>query len=355
MRVVLVVAMCSLSAAVPLAAQQGPPLLTWAYVEAVDGSNVLLDSGSVLRIGDQTAIRRADGSAGGPDDLERRAKIVFPVPGDGAVESIQVFPARGPQEVYLYDLPVERGGANGTAASIDGRLWPKCIATTGASYKRDKYSQRFEARVLYQPAQGADAPAKALFTVLDELGTPLHEVAVSAGQSARIALGFGTQTTQRITLNARAIGDGRLRQEWCLWLDPRLVGSAPATVRWTASPSTLAALMGQLGPAIASQQAGKVVVAMFYAARGFDDYALRDLQNDLFVAAGQSGSVAAKYSGRLRIGEPLSDKDRDQLKKLGATSVILGSVSLRTEGYIVNAALVNVDSGAILTTATARQ
>jgi TolB-like protein len=113
--------------------------------------------------------------------------------------------------------------------------------------------------------------------------------------------------------------------------------------------------MDRLGPAIAGEQAGKVAVAMFYAARGFDAYALSDLQNDLFVAAGQSGSVAGKYSGRPMIGEPLSDKDRDELKKLGATSVVLGSVSLRTEGYIVNAALVNVASGAILTTATARQ
>jgi len=355
MRVVFIVAICSLPAAVPLAAQPGQPLLTWAYVEAVDGSNVLLDSGTILHVGDQTAIRRADGSTGGPDDLERHAKIVFPAPGDGAVESIQVFPARGPREVYLYDLPVERGGANGTAVPVDGRLWPKCIATTGAAYQRDKYSQRFEASVLYQPAQAADAPAKALFAVLDELGTPLHEVAVSAGQRARIALGFGTRTTQRITLHARAVGNGRLRQEWCLWLDPHLMGSAPPTVRWTASSDTLAALMDRLGPAIAGERAGKVAVAMFYAARGFDTYALSDLQNDLFVATGQSGSVAGKYSGRPMIGAPLSAKDRDQLKKLGATSVILGSVSLRTEGYIVNAALVDVASGAILTTATARQ
>ena len=355
MRAVPVLAVCTVLSGAPLAAQQAQPLLTWAYVEAVDGTNILLDDGSILRLGAQSAIRKADGSAGTTNELERGAKIVFRVPGNGTVESVQVFPPRGPQEAYLYDLPTERGAASGTALPADGRLWPKCIATTAAGYQRSKQWERFEARVLYEPAKVDDAPSKALFAVLDDLGVPLFEVALSAGEMADVSLGFGAQSAERIALHARPVGDGDLRQEWCWWLDPHFIGFPTAAVRWTVSLSTVEALMQALGPAAAAEKAGKVAVTMFDAARGFDEYALRDLQDDLFIAVGRKGSVAAKYAGRLKIGEPVSDKDRDQLKKLGATSALLGSVTQRSEGAIINAALVNVDSGAILATATARQ
>jgi TolB-like protein len=341
---------------VPLSAQEAQPLPTWAQVEAVDGRNILLDDGTILRLGADTTIRRADGSIGGADDLEPGAKIVFKSPCPDPMESVQVFPPRGAQEVYLYDLPAERGGASGAAVPAEGRLWPKSIAALGAAYQRSKYWQRFETRVLYQPMKAEGAPAKAVFAVLDELGASLLEVAVAAGETRHIALGFDAVGMERVVLHVRPAGEGELRQEWCWWLDPHFTGSVPQSVPWTVSLGTIDALIESLAPALAGEQAGKLAVATFSAARGTDQYALQDFHDDLFVAVGQRGAVVAKYSGKaLALGEPLSDKDRELLKKLGATSVLLGSVSQRAEGTIINAAVVGVDSGAILATATAKQ
>jgi hypothetical protein len=340
----------------PMGAGDAQRLLTWAYVEAVDGRTILLDDGSVLRLGAGAAIRRADGSTGTTEDLARGAKIVFETPHAEGLESLQVFPPRGPQAIYLYDLPTERGGASGAPAPAEGRLWPKSVAAVTASYQRSKYWERFETRVLYQPTKAPDAPAKALFAVLDDLGVPLVETVVPAGETRDVALGFSATASPHIVLQARPVGAGELRQEWCWWLDPHFVGARPAAARWTVALSSVEALTESLRPALADERAGKVAVAVFSAARGTDAYALQDLQDDLFVAVGRNGATAGKYSGKgLEIGELLSDKEQDALEKLGATSVLVGSVSQRTEGTIINAALVHVESGAILGTATARQ
>lgn len=338
-----------------LSAQQTRPLPTWAYVEAVDGQNVLLENGSILRLGAQTAIRKADGSAGTTQDLRRGAKIVYKWPQEGAVDEVQVFPARAAQEIYLYDLPPQRGGASGAAVPAEGKLWPKSLAAVRASYQRNAYWRHFETGVLYDAKESQGAPPRAAFAVMDELGESLFELVLAAGQTGRISLSLPAQDSERVTLEARALGEGDLRQAWCWWLDPHFVSSQTASTRWTVPLSTVQALVEHLGPALASAQAGKVAVASFNRVNVGDDYALRDLQDDLFVAAGQKGAVAAKYDRRLAIGEPLSDGDKNQLKKLGATSVLLGSVSQRAEGIVINAVLVNVDSGAILGTATARE
>ncbi|MFQ5811277.1 MAG: hypothetical protein ACE5JM_16795, partial [Armatimonadota bacterium] len=355
-RALYCLAVCALLMSLPMGAEGAQRLLTWAYVEAVDGRNILLDDGSILRLGAGATIRKADGSTGATEDLERGAKIVFETPHAEGLESLQVFPPRGRQEIHLYDLPTERGGASGAPTPVEGRLWPKSVAAVTASYLRNKYWERFETRVLYQPTRAQDAPAKALFAVLDDLGAPLVETVVPAGETRHIALGFSATASPRIILQARPVGEGELRQGWCWWLDPHFVGAQPAVARWTVALSSVEALTEQLRPALADERAGKVAVAVFSAARGTDAYALQDLQDDLFVVIGQNGATAGKYAGKgLAIGAPLGDKDRDALKKLGATSVLVGSVSQRTEGTIVNAALVHVESGAILGTATAKQ
>jgi len=339
----------------PLSAQQAQPLPTWAYVEAVDGQNVMLENGSILRLGAQTAILKADGSAGTRQDIQQGAKIVFKSPQAGALDSIQVFPPPAVPEVYLYDLPPQRGGASGAPMPAEGKLWPKSIATLRASYQRQFSWRRFDSGVLYEPMKAEGAPTSVVFTVVDEVGDALLELALAAGETGHISLSLPTQTSQRLSLQVRPVGEGELRQEWCWWLDPHFVASQAQAPRWTISLTTTKALVEALAPALANAQAGKVAVASFNPVRVPDEQALRDLQDDLFVALGQKGSAAARYDKRMIIGQPLSDADRGQLKKLGATSVLVGSVSERAEGTVVNAVLLNVDSGAIVGAATAKQ
>jgi hypothetical protein len=119
--------------------------------------------------------------------------------------------------------------------------------------------------------------------------------------------------------------------------------------------STVRALLADLKRGLQERQPEPMAIPLFVGLRVPDDQALRDLQEDLVVAATGQFPVAGKSNQRPELGLPLSDGVRAEFTKLGAKCALVGSVSLRGEMTVVNAALVDLGNGEILATARAWQ
>ncbi len=337
-------------------AQEDENLPTWAFLLALDGQRLTLDDGSVLRLGANTKVLRADGSAGTIDDIYPGAKLVI-APGAGDTPaSVQVFRPRPLSEVYLYDLAPDHGGGSGGAVVAGGRLWPRSVSTLRATYARNRYWTGFQTGVAFLPDRAPGSVPAVSFVVLDVFGDVLFQQAVSGGGTGQIHLGFAADSApERVTLEVRPAGDGVLRQEWCHWLDPHFLAAPSGGSRSTFDVSTVQTLVDDLLAGPGAAQAGSIAVATFTAVRFSDDYALRDLSDDLIVLLGKKAKVAGEYGQRLNIGRPLSENEKNQLGKMGADAVVVGSCSQRAEGIIINAVLLRVEDSRLLAAATVRQ
>jgi TolB-like protein len=328
------------------------PSETWGFVEIAAGPHLVLDSGLAVRLNANTPVKKADGSAGKISDVTRGSRAVISLTPAGTARAVQVFRPGPVQEICLDRLPPVRGAANGVTARWGGQAWPRSLATLRVSYPRPATYVRFETRVLYQPREGAGAPRTARFVVQDSFGDVLCEKVVPAGGCGPLAIGLDAQATDRLTLAVMG-GEGQLRQDWCLWLDPRFftawTGGAPhslsaATVEKLVAGLTKTPLEGLTA----------VAIAPFVPTQLPSNDPVADLQADLIVALAQHWPVLGPYAQQLDPGLALDAKRKPELQKLGASHVVTGSISLRPDGLAVNALLVQVDNGALLAAAAAR-
>jgi TolB-like protein len=168
-----------------------------------------------------------------------------------------------------------------------------------------------------------------------------------------LVIGLDAQATDRLTLAVTG-GEGQLRQEWCVWLDPQFLTA------WTPGPlhavrqATVDQLVAGLVQAPAENVTG-VAIAPFVPTRLPSNEPIADLQADLIVGLGRHRPVLGPYGTALDPGAPLDAKNKQALQKAGASHVVTGSVSLRPDGLTINTMLVQVDNNAILAAATARQ
>ena len=292
-----------------------------------------------------------DGSEGTPEDILRGVKAELTVGADGDVTRVELLPAPLAPEYYLTNLTVR--GATTARAETGGRTYPRSLSALKASFTGVANAVALVGGVAFLPQGGK--PAAARFSVVNAANDVLCQRTVKAGGSSDFRLNFPAGQAQTLTLLATPVGEGTLQPESCLWLDPRLTGPLPTTQGAGVHRSTARALLSDLKQALGETNPGAIAVALFTAQRIRDDQIMKDLQEDLVVAGAGMFQMAGKSAQRPELGMPLPDAAKKEAGQLGAKCVLVGSASDREQMIVVNAALVDAESGAILATARAWQ
>jgi TolB-like protein len=321
---------------------------TWGFVASVVGPNILLDDGTLVRVSAATRVVRADGSASKREEISRGSRVVATQAADGSVAELRVFAPQAAQLVYLSNLAPARGAAYVTTVDGGTEARSRSLALARATYARAANWTQFASDVRYDPHGAQGAPASARFMLKDSFGDAIVDRVVSAGQTAPLNAGLDANATDRLTLEVAPAGEGQLEQDWCLWLDPRFV-IPPAGTPQQLSASLPQRLVGALTKALGETRIDGLAVAEFTPIRTNRDQSfLRDLNEDLVVLLGRKYRVAGVYRNRLALGAPIPDGNRNELQKLGATYVLVGTVNARAEGTVVDAVVVQVDNGALI-------
>jgi TolB-like protein len=327
----------------------GRPAETWGYVTSLVGPNLLLDDGSLLRLAPGTRIVRADGSAGGVESISRGGRVVATRAADGSVAELRAYAPTATQRVYLSNLAPARGAAYVTTVRDAGGERSRSLALSRVTYTRPANWTQFISEVRYDPRGATGAPAAARFTLKDSFGDVIVERVAAAGQTVALNAGLDANATDRLTLEVAPAGEGQLAQDASLWLDPHFLIPPPAGVAPGFSRTFPARLTEALIKALGETRVDGLAVAEFAPVRvNRDQSFLRDLNEDLLVLFGRTYRVAGVYRNRLPIGTPVPDANRAELQKLGAAYVLVGTVSGRGEGTVYNAAVVQLDNGALL-------
>jgi TolB-like protein len=334
--------------------QPAPPAagLTWGYVDNIDGQALTLDDGTTVKLGDATKVVRLDGTDGTPADVAKGLRAELTLDAQGTVTRLELLPTPLAPEAYLSNLTVR--GAIGLRATVGGRTYPRSLAAIKATFVGQANMAALVGGVAFVPPKESKAGA-ARFAIVGPASDVLFECTVKAGESADFRLNFTPGRADAFTLLATPVGEGALQPEWCLWLDPRLVAPLPAPQGVGVLRSTAHALLADLRQALGDKQAGPLAIALFANLRVRDDQALQDLHEDLIVAAVGSFQVTGKCAQRPEPGVPLPDAAKAEAVKLGAKSLLVGSVSDRGDMLVINAVLVDVESGQIIATARATQ
>jgi TolB-like protein len=349
-----VICLAVLGGALAAAAEEAgvAPGLTWGYVDSVDGLALTLDDGTTVKLSDGTKIVRLDGGDGTPADIARGLRAELTIDAQGAVTRLELLPAPLAPEVYLTSLTVR--GATGVRATVAGRTYPRSLSAIKASFAGTANTVALVGGVAFLPPKDSKM-GSARFAIVSAANDVLFQHTVKAGEAADFRLNFPAGRTDTYTLLATPVGEGTLQPEWCLWLDPKLVGPLPTPQGVGVLRSTARALLADLKQALGEKQPGPLAIALFVAQRVRDDQVMQDLQSDLILGALGQFQVVGKCSQRPELGMPLPDAAKNEAGKLGAKSLLVGSVSDRGDILVVNAALVDVASGQIVATARACQ
>lgn len=340
-------------AALPALAQQQPQTIVWGYVNSIDGLAVTLDDGTLVRLTEQAAITKLDGAAGTLDDIVKNLKLVATVGPDGLAKSVQLFRPPSFQELFLTQLTT--AGANMVSVTVDQKLYTRSLALLKATFSAGSESYvALETGMAYLPPEGAQAPPSARFIITDEAGDTVAERTLAPNTSThiRFAWAAGRRT---LTLRCEPVGQGKLLPEWCVWLNPRFVTAPGYSQRFGIYQSTARRLLDDLLRSLGDAKPEAVAVAEFTGVRIPDRQVLLDLQEDLIVLAAGKLPMIGKLARPLELGLPIPDNFAQELKQLGAKSVILGTVSDRTDMVVINAAVVDVATNKILATGRAIQ
>jgi hypothetical protein len=330
------------------------PKSVWGYVDLVEGQSVTLDDGTVVKLTDGTKVVGIDGSEGTPADIVKGLRVEFALDAAGNATRADLLPKPPMPEYYLTGMTVR--GATITVAEVKGRGYPRSLSATKATFASRPDCVALVAGVAYLPPKEAKAPGSVRFTIVNAASDTLYQKTVSPGESAEFRLNLTQGQPDTLTLLVTAPGDAPLQPEWCLWLDPRLVGPTPGPGQIALFQTTVRALVANLKQALGGKQPpGPVAIALFTGIRVPDEQTLRLLQEDLVVAMVGAFQVAGKSAQRPELGQPLNDGQKGEIAKMGAKCVLVGSVSYRGDGLVVNSALVDVTSGEILATARAWQ
>lgn len=337
-----------------LAAQDaGPPGgVTWGYVDSIDGLVLTLDDGTTVKLSDATKVIRLDGTEGTPADITRGLRAEISLDGEGTVSRLELLPAPLAPEVYLSNLTVR--GAIGLRARVRERIYPRSLCALRASFVGQPNMAALVGGIAFVPSKDSKIGA-ARFSIVGPANDILFQRTLKAGESADFRVNFTPGRADAYTLLAEPVGETGLRPEWCLWLDPKLTGPLPTPAGAGVFRSTVRALLSDLRQAMGEKQPGPMSVALFTGQRIRDDQVLQDLQEDLTVAAVGYFQVTAKCSQRPELGLPLPDAAKNEAVKVGATCLLVGSVSDRGDILVVNAALVDLETGQIIATARAWQ
>lgn len=342
----------------PLAAASQPlqSAQTWGFVTEVAGPNIVLDDGQLIRLTAGTRIVRADGQAATREDIWRHKKVAITFAADGTATEVRVSAPGSVEEHYLSNLAPVRGAANVVTVSAGGEANSRCLAAIRVTYTRAANWVQFRSLARYDPAGTGGAPAAARFMLKDSFGDLLVDRVLSAGQTAPLNVGLDAQATDRLTLEVAPAGEGQLQQDWCLWLDPRFVTPVSGTAARLLYKSTPERLVEALSEALGETRIDGLAIAQFTPVDfPADQYFVQDLSQDLLVLLGRKFRVAGVYAKRLEVGGPIPDANRNELQKLPAVHVLTGSVGKRAEGTVLNACVVKVDDGALITSATVRE
>ncbi|MBM3474427.1 MAG: hypothetical protein FJX75_14280 [Armatimonadetes bacterium] len=271
---------------------------------------------------------------------------------DGSVTEVRTFAPRATQVVYVSNLAPVRGAAYVTTLREGGETRSRSLALSRVTYTRPANWTQFVADVRYDPRGVAGAPTAARFMLKDSFGDAIAERVVSAGQTAPLSAGLDANATDRLTLEVAPAAEGQLDQDWCVWLDPHFVAPSPGAPAML-SREVPARLIEALTKALGETRLDGLAVAEFTPIRvSRDQTFLRDLGEDLLSLLGRKYRVAGVYRTRLPVGVPLPDANRNELQKLGAAYVLVGSVNVRAEGTVINAMVVQVDNGALVVAAS---
>ena len=339
--------------AVAQEAAKDAPRSLWGYVDTVDGQTLTLDDGSTVTLTDGTTIVALGGAAGTPADITRGVKAEVHLDAEGNATRVELLPAPLAPEYYLSTLTVR--GATVVTARVDGRVYPRSLSAIKAPFAGRPDAVSLQGGIAYQPPKEAKAPSAATFAVVNAANDMLFQRTVKAGEAAPFKLNFPPGTAQALTLTVSPVGEGVLRPDWSLWLDPKLVGPLPAQAGIGVLQGTARALLDDLKGALGETDPGPMAVALFGVARLRDDQSVRNLQEDLVIGAMRLFQVVGKSSQRIELGQPLTDAHKKDLAKLGAKCVLLGTISDRGGLLVVNAALMEAENGQILATARAWQ
>lgn len=355
-RVCISGALLSLLVAASGGAQAPHSASTWGLVSAVAGPNIMLDDGQLVRLAPTTRITRADGQAATRADVWRHRKVVVTFAADGTVAEVRVFAPRSAQEHYLSNLAPVRGSANVMAVSVGGEPRSRSMALLRVTYNRPANWTQFRSQIRYDPAGAGAAPAAARFMLKDSFGDLIVDRVIAAGQTDQLNVGLDAQATDRLTLEAAPAGEGQLQQDWCLWLDPHFVTPVSTTAAQLLRKDTPERLAEALTQALGEARIDGLAVAQFTPLGvSADQFYMQDLSQDLLVLLGRKFRVAGVYGKKLDVGTLLPDGNRTELQKLPAAYVLIGSVSARAEGTVLNACVVQVDNGALVASATVRE
>lgn len=331
------------------------PSETWGLVSSIVGPNIVLDDGQLIRLQAQTAITKADGSAGKRVDINRGCRLVVTRSADGTVAQVKVFVPSATRQVFLSNTAPARGAAYVTTVQVGGSSWSRSLALLRATYTRPATYTQFRSQVRYDPRGLEGAPAAARFMLKDSFGDVIVERVLTAGGTAHLNTGLDAQATDRITLETAPAGEGMLAQEACLWLDPRFVLGTPAATPMPISKDASTKVAEALAASLGETKLGAVAVCDFKPVRPPKDQSfIQDLSRDLMVLLGKKYRLAGHYRKQLDPGTPLTDADKKELQKLQATHVVTGSVNWRQEGVIINAVMVQVDNGALMAAVSVR-
>jgi hypothetical protein len=325
---------------------------TWGYVDSLDGQTLTLDDGTVAKLTDGTKVVRADGADGTPQDLTRGARVVVVLDAEGTAGRVEVLPAPPAPEYYLTALSVR--GATNMRAQAGGRTYPRSLAALKASFVTRPDVASLVGGVAYLPAKDSKVQAARL-AILGPANDVLFQRSLKAGETADFRLNFAPGRQDTFTLIATPVGEGALEPDWCVWLDPRMVGPLPAPQAVGVFRRTAAALLADLKQALGDKQPGPIAVPLFVGQRVPNDQIIQDLQEDLVVCGVGMLSVAGKIAQRPELGMPLPDAVKAEAGKIGAQCVLVGSVSDRGELLVINATLVDLATGQIIATARASQ
>jgi len=322
---------------------------TWGLVASLVGPNLLLDDGALVRVAPGTRILGADGTPGDRDAISRGSRVIVTYAADGSVGQLRVYAPTATQRVYLSNLAPARGAAYALTAHDGTADRSRSLVVSRATYSRPANWTQFVSEVRYDPRGTAGAPAAARFVLTDSFGEALVERVVAAGQTAALSAGLDANATDRLTLEVAPAGEGQPAREACLWLDPHFVIAAPAGTASALSRSLPQRLVDALVKALGEARMDGLAVAEFAPIRvSRDQTFLRDLNEDLLVLLGRRYRVAGVYRNRLPLGAPIPDANRTELQKLGAAFVLVGTVNARAEGTVINAAVVQLDNGALV-------
>jgi hypothetical protein len=328
---------------------------TMGFIVTIAGPNLSLDDGSLVRLAPGTKIIRQDGTAGSADDLSRQARVIVSYAPDGTVAEVRAFRPRSVQETYLSTLAPLRGWAVVTSVGAGPDLRARSLSLVRTTYARNPNWVRFVSEIRYDPKGAPGAPGAARFGLKDSFGDLIVERVVPAGSTARFEVGLDNQATERLTLETTAAGEGALQPEWCLWLDPRFVQYPTGPPVAMPSPRVVERLADALVKSLGQAAAERLAVAEFTPWNvPADQFTPREVSEQLLTLLGQRLKVVGVMRRRPEVGAPLSDADRQELARMGASLVVSGSITGRPDGTVLNAVIVRVSDGALIGAASER-